>query len=89
MSEQRELRFDDGPEADGFAPWQAARARAAHALAIRLGLPLNHPCAVWLRGDIRLREEVFFPEAERADAFQAVEALVFNAGEIESCVRLD
>ena len=96
MSEQGELPFESVTEAGGLAAWRAARKQAGHALALRLGLPLNHPVEVWLRGGIRLRgtlrlrEEVLFPERESADALAlVVDQVVFTPAEIESCVRLD
>ena len=96
MSQQGELEFDGQPRGDGLAAWRAAREEAARALALRLGLPLNHQVEVWLRGGIRLRgtlrlrEELLFPESEKPAALSlVVEGVVFNAAEIESCVRLD
>ena len=96
MSQQGELQFDNPPNGDGLANWRTARQEAARALALRLGLPLNHPVEVWLRGEIRLRgtlrlrEELLFPESETPAALPlVVEDVVFTAAEIESCVRLD
>lgn len=98
MSQQDEFHFDTpSPRpSDGLAAWRAARREAAHALALRLGLPLNHQVEVWLRGEIRLRgslrlrEEVLFPEHEATAALPlVVDGVSFSANEIESCVRLD
>ena len=96
MCEQGELKFESSPQTNGLVAWRAAREAAAHALALWLGLPLNHRVEVWLRGDIRLRgmlrlrEELLLPEDERADALPlVVEGVTFTAAEIESCVRLD
>jgi hypothetical protein len=96
MSAQGELNFDRGESSAGLDRWREERRASCHALALCLGLPLNHQVEVWLRGDIRLRgilrlqEEVLFLEDEsRATLRLSVEGVVFAVDEIESCVRVD
>jgi hypothetical protein len=96
MEAQGELRLDGGGPAPGLEAWRKARRDASHALAQRLGLPLNHPVEVWLRGGIRLRgilrlreAPLFHEDLDSAALFLTVDHVPFKAEEIESCVRLD
>ena len=65
-------------------------------LARQMGLPLEHPVEVWLRGGIRLRgklrlrEEMLFVQSEKESGLSlVVDGVPFTWAEIESCVRLD
>ncbi len=93
---QQQFRFDKPSSEDGYAKWLASRQAAAHELAHRLGLPLEHRVEVWLTGEIRLRgklqlqEQVLFVEAGREKQLGLlVDNVPFTYSEMQSCVRLD
>jgi hypothetical protein len=93
---QPEFSFDASEPPRGYERWQAERRAAKVALGKRLGLPLGHAVELWLRGNVRLRgrlelaeEKLFLPEGNDAHLHLTVGRTVFEAGEIESCVRMD
>ena len=55
---------------DGYAAWQQQRLQATKQISQKLGLPLGHEVelrlldGVILRGRLRLREELLFPEMQ-------------------------
>ena len=60
-----------------------------------MGLPLNQPAGVWLKGGIRSRgvlplkeEQLFVPEKRDPRLELTVDGVSFLAAEIESWVRL-
>ena len=94
--DQSELPFDSSAANPGYDDWPAARRAAKLELGKRLGLPLGHQVELWLRGNVRLRgrlelaeEKLFLPEGNDAHLPLAIGRTVFEAGEIESCVRMD
>lgn len=97
MTPQSEFDFGanrDRP--DGLATWRAGFERSKRELAASMGLPLDHPVEIWLKGEIRLRgvlklhEPRLFVEAQRDFSLElVVDGVRFTAAEIESCVRLD
>jgi hypothetical protein len=65
-------------------------------LARQMGLPLEHPVEVWVRGGVRLRgllrlrEKILFIQEEKETGLAlVVDGVPFKWEEIESCVRLD
>lgn len=93
---QQELPFDAPVAQAGYERWQEQRRKARRELAQSLGLPLGHQVEVWLRGEVRLRgrlelaeEKLFLPEDRDPHLRLAIQHASFEAGEIESCVRLD
>jgi hypothetical protein len=95
MELQDDLPPGDG-RAHGLETWREERREASHALAQRLGLPLDHPVELWLRGGIRLRgilrlreAPLFHEDLDSAALFLTVDHTPFKAEEIESCMRLD
>ena len=93
---QQQFRFDKLSSEDGYSKWLASRQAAAHALAHKLGLPLDHNVEVWLTGEIRLRgklrlqDQVLFVEAGREHQLGLlVDKVPFTYNEMQSCVRLD
>ena len=93
---QQQFRFDKPSSEDGYAKWLASRQAAAHELAHKLGLPLEHNVEVWLTGEIRLRgklrlqDQVLFVEAGREHQLGLlVDKVPFTYNEMQSCVRLD
>lgn len=93
---QSELPFDAAAPPSGYDHWQAERRAAKVTLSKRLGLPLGHQVEVWLRDEVRLRgrlelagEKLFLPECNDVHLQLAVRRAIFEAREIESCVRTD
>lgn len=93
---QQQFRFDKPSSEDGYVKWLASRQAAAHELAHKLGLPLEHNVEVWLNGEIRLRgklrlqQQVLFVETGRKQQLGLlVDNVPFDYGEMQSCVRLD
>jgi hypothetical protein len=93
---QSELPFDAPGAASGYDRWQEDRRAAKTELGRRLGLPLGHAVEAWLCGNVRLRgrlelaeEKLFLPEGNDAHLHLAIGRTIFEAGEIESCVRMD
>ncbi len=88
--------FDSSSPNDGVSAWRDQRLSARRQLARTLGLPLDHPVEVWLRGNIRLtgtlrlREETLFVDERPGPKLELeVDGVPFAPGEMESCVRLD
>ena len=80
---------------DGYAAWQQQRLQAARQISQRLGLPLGHEVelhlldGVVLRGRLRLKEELLFPEVQDlGDVELAIGRATLKHSEIESCLRL-
>jgi len=93
---QPELPFDAPVPPGGYEFWLAQRREAKSELARRLGLPLGHQVEVWLRREVRLRgrldleeEKLFLPEGNDPHLRLTIGHASFEAGEIESCVRMD
>jgi hypothetical protein len=93
---QPEFSFEANAPHSGYDRWQAERRAAKIELGKRLGLPLDHQVEVWLRGEVRLRgrlnlaeENLFLPEGNDVHLHLAIGRTIFEAGEIESCVRTD
>jgi len=80
---------------DGYAAWQQQRLQATKQISERLGLPLGYQVelrlldGVVLRGRLRLKEELLFPEMhDLGDVELAIGRATFRHSEIESCIRL-
>jgi hypothetical protein len=80
---------------DGYAAWQQQRLQATKQTSERLGLPLGHQVelrlldGVILRGRLRLKEEILFPEMQELGNVElAIGRATFKHSEIESCIRL-
>jgi hypothetical protein len=80
---------------DGYAAWQQQRLQATKQTSQRLGLPLGHQVelrlldGVILRGRLRLKEEILFPEMQELGNVElAIGRATFKHSEIESCIRL-
>lgn len=93
---QSELPFDEPVPQRGYEGWLEQRREARRELARRLGLPLGHQVEVWLRGEVRLRgrleleeEKLFLPEGNDPHLRLTIQHTSFEAGEIESCVRMN
>ena len=93
---QPELNFDNDSQPDGLASWHQARATAMLALAIKLGLPIDHRVevclkdGVLLRGNLRVGEVVLVLKGiNRGNLSLEVDGVAFSFSEIESCVRLE
>lgn len=97
MPPQGEFDFSaSDQQSDGLAGWRAGFERSKRELATTMGLPLDHPVEVWLKGEIRLKgvlklyENRLFVESKRDFSLElVVDGVRFTAAEIESCVRLD
>ena len=97
MTPQGEFDFGaNGHRSDGLANWREGFEQSKRELAVSMGLPLDHPVEIWLKGEIRLRgvlklyESRLFVEAQRDFSLElVVDGVRFTAAEIESCVRLD
>jgi hypothetical protein len=97
MTPQDEFDFGaNGPQSDGLNQWRAEFDRSKRDLATAMGLPLDRPVEIWLKGEIRLKgvlklhENRLFTEAKRDFSLElVVDGVRFTAAEIESCVRLD
>ena len=97
MTPQGEFDFAaTGNATDGLAEWRAEFDRSKRELAAAMGLPLDRPVEVWLRGGIRLKgvlrlhENRLFVDSKRDFSLElVVDGVRFTAAEIESCVRLD
>ena len=97
MAPQGEFDFNaTGDQSDGLDSWRAGFERSKRELAATMGLPLDRPVEIWLKGEIRLRgvlklyENRLFVEAKRDFSLElVVDGVKFTAAEIESCVRLD
>jgi len=80
---------------DGYAAWQQQRLQATKQVSQRLGLPLGHQVelrlrdGVILRGKLRLKEELLFPEMQELGNVElALGRATFKHSEIESCIRV-
>ena len=97
MTPQDEFDFNaSGHQSDGLTQWRAEFDRSKRDLAATMGLPLDRPVEVWLRGGIRLKgvlrlhENRLFVDSKRDFSLElVVDGVRFTAAEIESCVRLD
>jgi hypothetical protein len=85
-----------GGRDQGYHLWLEQRKRSLNELARKMGLPLNRLVEVWLRGGVRLRgtlrlqeEKLFVDDSRDFHMVLVVDGTPFEAGEIESCVRLD
>jgi hypothetical protein len=85
---------DSQPE-DGYAAWQQQRLKAMKQISHSLGLPLGHEVelrlldGVILKGRLRLKEELLFPElTDLGNVELAIGRATFRHSEIESCIRL-
>lgn len=94
MNQQGELDFSNCSLGSGLDRWREERRQAQRELACRLGLPLGHHVEVWLldgvrlNGRLELAEQLLFVEEIAAPELRLmVEGIVFQPGDIESCVR--
>ena len=90
---QVEFDFTASSEGAGLTTWQEQQQRACRALAMKLGLPLDHPVEVWLkdgvrlRGMLQLREAPLFVEDDRRYELELeVDRVVFKHADLASCV---
>ena len=93
--EQLEMRFGADPKEQGYNRWQEQRRQALERLTRKMGLPLNHPVEIWLKGGIRLRgvlrlkvEQLFIEERRDMRLELTVDGVSFVATEVESWVRM-
>jgi len=97
MSPQDEFDFSaSGKQSDGLTDWRAEFDRTKRELAATMGLPLDCPVEIWLKGEIRLKgalklhENRLFVDQKRYFSLElVVDGVRFTAAEIESCIRLD
>jgi hypothetical protein len=80
---------------DGYAAWQQQRLQATKQISQALGLPLGHEVelrlrdGVILKGRLRLKEEILFPEMQELGNVELIIGrATFKHSEIESCIRL-
>ena len=80
---------------DGYAAWQQQRLQATKQISQRLGLPVGHEVelrlldGVILKGRLRLKEELLFPEMQELGNVElAIGRVTFKHSEIESCIRI-
>lgn len=96
MAQQNTFDFDANKGQEGFTKWIETQHRGAVEIAEKLGLPLNHPVEVWLRGGIRLtgklrlaQELLFIEEHKIRELPLVVNGVTFRYSEMDSCVRAD
>jgi hypothetical protein len=96
VSPQNEFDFNQPQTGHGYEDWIARRKLAHRELALKLGLPVDHPVEVWLRGDVRLRgtlrlqeERLFLDHVRHDDVRLEVDGVAFQVADMESCVRTD